>query len=92
MTNDRDDTAGSTDGPEPVLIMPAARPRLLTRLRNYFLTGIVVTAPISLTIYLTWELIGWIDHQVTPLLPARYNPETLKDVDPDLVYWMYFAL
>ena len=56
--------------------MPAERPGLFTRLRNYFLTGIIVTAPISLTIYLAWELIGWIDHQVTPLLPAKYNPET----------------
>lgn len=76
MTNDRDDTDTSAGGPEPVLIMPAARPRLITRMRNYFLTGIVVTAPISLTIYLTWQLIGWIDHQVTPLVPAKYNPET----------------
>lgn len=76
MTKERNDATEPASEGEPVLIMPAERPRLLTRLRNYFLTGIIVTAPISLTIYLTWELIDWIDHKVTPLLPAKYNPET----------------
>lgn len=75
MTQNTDTTSPGDDS-EPKLIMPAERPGLFTRLRNYFLTGIIVTAPISLTIYLAWELIGWIDHQVTPLLPAKYNPET----------------
>ena len=51
------------------------RPGILTRLRNYFLTGIIVTAPIALTIYLTWQFIDWVDSQAIPLLPAQYNPE-----------------
>lgn len=76
MTTERNSTQPPASEGEPVLIKPAERPRLLTRLRNYFLTGIIVTAPISLTVYLTWELIAWIDHQVTPLLPAKYNPES----------------
>ena len=59
----------------PVLIVPAKRPGFLTRLRNYFLTGIIVTAPIALTIYLTWQFIDWVDSQAIPLLPAKYNPE-----------------
>ena len=65
---------GAADTPH--LIVPRPRPRVLTRLRNYFLTGIIVTAPISLTIYLTWEFIGWVDRQAVPLLPEKYNPET----------------
>ncbi len=50
--------------------------RLTTRLRTYFLTGIVVTAPISLTIYLIVLFIGLVDSHVMPMIPLRYNPET----------------
>ncbi|PCJ85288.1 MAG: hypothetical protein COA52_16325 [Hyphomicrobiales bacterium] len=46
------------------------------RLRNYFLTGLVIAAPISLTIYLIWNFILWIDGWVKPLIPAIYNPDT----------------
>jgi len=46
------------------------------RLRNYFLAGILVTAPIGITFYLAWIFIDFVDGQVTPLLPAKYNPET----------------
>ena len=46
------------------------------RLRNYFLTGIIVTAPVSITLYVSWQFITFIDRQVTPLIPPNYNPET----------------
>ncbi len=46
------------------------------RLRAYFLTGILVTAPVSLTFYLAWVFIGFVDESVTPLIPQKYNPET----------------
>ena len=46
------------------------------RLRNYLLTGLVVTGPISITIYLTWSLIQWVDGLVKPLFPPAYNPDT----------------
>ncbi len=49
---------------------------LFSRLRTYFFAGILVTAPIGITLYLTWLVITFIDGQVTPLIPARYNPET----------------
>ena len=49
---------------------------LLTRLRNYLLAGIIVTAPIGLTIYLTLLVIQVIDAQIVPLIPPRYNPDT----------------
>ena len=52
------------------------RPALLGRLRAYFLTGIIVTAPISITIFLVWQFISFLDDQVEALLPTRYNPET----------------
>ncbi len=59
----------------PVFIAPRPRPSILSRLRIYFLTGVIVTAPIALTIYLTWQVIHWVDSQAIPLLPAKYNPE-----------------
>ena len=46
------------------------------RLRNYFITGIIVVAPISLTIYLISLIINLIDDKILPLFPDRYNPET----------------
>lgn len=56
----------------------AVAPKGLTvmgRLRAYFLTGILVTAPISITILLSWVFIDFVDEKVTPLIPAAYNPE-----------------
>jgi uncharacterized membrane protein len=52
------------------------RSRARVRLRNYFLTGIVVAAPIGITIYLTWAFVHWVDRQVKPLIPSVYNPDT----------------
>ena len=49
---------------------------MLTRIRAYLLTGIVVTAPIAITVWLTWNFIHWVDVQITPLIPAPYNPAT----------------
>jgi len=47
----------------------------MTRLRNYFLTGFIVTAPLAITIYIVWSFIGWVDSWVKPYIPARYNPD-----------------
>ena len=75
--SDSDQSTGPvvSEADASVLIAPAERPGIFTRLRNYFLTGIIVTAPIALTIYLTWQFIDWVDSQAIPLLPAKYNPE-----------------
>ena len=50
-------------------------PGLLASLRASFLTGIVVIAPVGLTIWLIWSLVGWVDGVVLPLVPQRFNPE-----------------
>lgn len=47
----------------------------MTRLRNYFLTGIIVTAPLAITAYLAWTIIHWVDSWVKPYIPDRYNPD-----------------
>lgn len=47
---------------------------LFARLRAYFLAGVFVTAPIGITIYLTWIFLRFVDNKVTALIPAQYNP------------------
>lgn len=64
------------DDRKPVLVEPAPKASPFARLRTYFLTGIVVTAPIAITIYLTYVFVSFVDANITPLIPARYNPET----------------
>ena len=46
-------------------------------LRNSFLTGLVVIAPIGLTLWLIWTVIGWIDGFVLPFVPTAYSPENI---------------
>ena len=48
----------------------------MTRLRNYFLTGFIVAAPLAITAYIAWSFIGWIDSWVKPYIPAAYSPDT----------------
>lgn len=49
--------------------------RFRTRLRNYFLTGLVIAAPVSITIYLTWTFINIVDDWIKPWVPTIYNPD-----------------
>ncbi|MEC9312887.1 MAG: DUF502 domain-containing protein, partial [Pseudomonadota bacterium] len=54
---------------------PHRRPGLFARLRSSFLTGIVVIAPVGLTLWLLWTVMGWIDGVVLPLVPHTMRPE-----------------
>src|SRR5438309_11334902 len=49
---------------------------LVSRLRNYFLTGLVLVGPLYITISLTWWFINWVDDAVRPFIPLAYRPET----------------
>ena len=49
---------------------------LWARLRGDFFAGILVTAPVAITIYIAFIFIDLIDRSVTPLIPEKYNPET----------------
>ncbi len=52
-------------------------PRLsiAARIRNNFLAGIIICAPIAITLWLTWSVVRWADSWVKPYLPARYDPD-----------------
>jgi len=49
--------------------------RLGAKLRTYFFTGVLVTAPIGITIYLAWAFIDWVDEKVRLVVPAAYHPD-----------------
>ena len=52
-------------------------PGMFARLRASFLTGLVVIAPVGLTIWLIWTVIGWVDGFVLPFVPEGYQPEAM---------------
>ncbi|HEY5082783.1 MAG TPA: DUF502 domain-containing protein [Bauldia sp.] len=73
----KDDAGGPNLGeillpPEPM----RARSRTMARLRGYFLTGIVIAAPLFLTITITWWFVQWIDNLVDPFIPPFYRPDS----------------
>lgn len=45
------------------------------KVRNYFLTGFIICAPLAITAYLVWTFIEWVDSWVKPYIPDAYNPE-----------------
>ncbi|MEO1313108.1 MAG: DUF502 domain-containing protein [Pseudomonadota bacterium] len=54
----------------------AKRPSLIQRTRSNFLTGLVIVAPVTLTIWVIWASVNFIDSRVVPLVPDVYNPAT----------------
>lgn len=65
----QDGTPGEPGAP------PARRLGVMARLRNYFLTGLVVAAPIGLTVYIVSWFVDLIDTWFVPLIPAQLQPE-----------------
>jgi uncharacterized membrane protein len=50
--------------------------RTSARLRNYFLTGLVVVGPVGITLYIAWNFITLVDGWVKPYVPQYYNPDS----------------
>ncbi len=71
------------------------RPGLFSRLRSSFLTGIVVIAPVGMTIWLIWTLIGWVDGVVLPLVPNRFQPEQYVGINlrgVGVLFFLFFTI
>jgi len=60
---------------------PAGRSGLASRLRNYFLTGLVVAGPVAVTLWLVWWFVTWVDNLVRPVIPLAYRPETYLPIN-----------
>jgi len=77
---------------------PPKKPGRFARLRASFLTGIVVIAPVGLTVWLIWTLVGWVDGFVLPFVPDIYQPEylinrfVLGNSRPDDADWVHFNI
>ena len=60
----------SSGTPEPT------HPGIGSRIRTYFLTGLIVAGPVAITIWLVWSFVTWVDDLVRPFIPVAYRPET----------------
>ncbi len=60
----------------PLHRAPKQRSPFLLRLRTYLVTGVLVAAPISITVWLAWQIVSFFDVRVRPLIPQDWNPET----------------
>jgi uncharacterized membrane protein len=67
------------DIPPPAPEEPAHH-GVVSRIRNYFLTGLILVGPLYITISLTWWFINWVDDLVRPFIPVAYRPETYLPV------------
>src|SRR6202163_438740 len=55
-------------------------PGAVSRIRNYFLTGLIVAGPVAVTLWLIWWFVTWVDNLVRPFIPVTYRPETYLPV------------
>jgi uncharacterized membrane protein len=72
MTND----STSTRAPGAV----KSPPGFISRIRTYFLTGLIVAGPVAVTLWLVWWFVTWVDGLVRPFMPVAYRPETYLPV------------
>ncbi len=50
------------------------RTGVLARLRRWFIAGVLISAPIAITVWLVLGIVEWIDETVTNLLPPEWVP------------------
>ena len=70
-----DQSPGAPTPVEAVKVV-ASQTSFAGRIRNYFLTGLVVAGPLAITAWLIWSIITWADDFVRPLIPPPYRPES----------------
>jgi len=72
---------GYLQGLRPARRRPSLAPPfhhgMVSRLRNYFLTGLVLSDPLYITVGLTWGL-NWVDDLVRPYHSVAYRPRPLS--------------
>src|SRR5260370_5322830 len=68
MTDNNQSTAAASAVKSP--------PGIVSRIRTYFLTGLVVAGPVAITLWLIWWFVTWVDGLVRPFIPRAYRPET----------------
>ena len=64
------------DEPRPLHVM--------ARLRNYFLTGLIIVGPVAVTLWIVWWFVNLVDSWVKPVMPDFYA--WLRAIIPS-AYW-----
>jgi len=62
--------------PGEIQIVAVPHTSVAARIRNYFLTGLVVAGPLAVTAWLIWSFTTWVDDIVRPFIPPAYRPES----------------
>jgi len=73
--NDHNENQSPDGGAKPKLSW-SAEGSFARRLRNYFITGIVVAAPIAITVFLVWKFINVVDSIFAARIPAALLPQS----------------
>jgi len=73
--SDYNQSGSQAGSPAPAGAAKAA-PGLISRIRTYFLTGLIVAGPVAITAWLIWWFVTWVDNLVRPLIPSMYHPDT----------------
>ena len=50
-----------------------------SRIKSYFLTGVIVTAPVAITVYMSYCLLIWVNESTSRLIPKQW---TIGDFAP----------
>lgn len=66
----------SPPDPRHVIQPDLLSPSFGARLRRYFLTGLVLAAPLAITASVTWWFVNFVDGLVKPLVPTAYWPDS----------------
>lgn len=66
--------SGESKGRRPSLSLASLRGAVAplnigSRIRNYFLTGLIIVGPVTITLYIVWWFINLVDAWVKPLMP-----------------------
>src|SRR5436190_18801286 len=67
--------------PDPPVAEKPPHHSVASRIRTYFLTGLVVAGPVLITTWLIWWFVNWVDGLVKPIIPMAYRPETYLPVN-----------
>jgi uncharacterized membrane protein len=69
-------TLEGSGAPETPPVVEPVQHGVGSRIRTYFLTGLIVAGPVAITIWLVWSFVTWVDDLVRPFIPMAYRPET----------------
>lgn len=72
---------GRNSRSRPRAALRVRRRSIAAALRNNFLTGLVVVAPVVITFYIIWGIVTFVDSRIVPWVPTVYNPSTYIEYD-----------